>query len=113
MQTSVLFRPAPSLPRIELVVPTYGFDQFATDGQSPISRARGSTYFYPSPTTGWEWTRRPKRVFSSPSSQPRNREKVQAWGSPPCTELSNRAVDSFGWSQNPVRAPVLKSIFHA
>src|ERR1700719_3807760 len=74
---------------------------------------RGSTYFYPSPTAGWEWTRRPKRVFSSLSSQPRNREKVQAWGSPPCTELSNRAVDSFGWSQNPVRVPDLKSIFHA
>src|SRR6476660_2398125 len=73
---------------------------------------RASTYFCPSPITAWEWMRRLEREFSSPFSRPRCKEKVQAWGSPPCTELSNRAADLFGWSQNPDGAPALKSIFH-
>src|ERR1043166_2351385 len=74
---------------------------------------RGSTYFYPSPTTGWEWTLRPKREFSSPFLQPRSKEKVPAWGSPLCTGLLNRVADLFGWSQNQVGAPGLKFISRA
>jgi signal transduction histidine kinase len=52
------------------------------------------------------------RIFE-PFFTTKEQGKGTGLGSLPCTELSNRAADSFGWSQNPVGAPVLKSIFHA